>query len=316
MNGDSGLTVRLQLGRRKTFPDFSLSWLGLKLNCMAKYIEDIRSSYDFDSSIDPPYLAEDRVNFEFTIKLKILLKQVNPPKGVRTFMAEALDGARWPAVRWNDAAWIQFRNEYVKVVEEVWDKAFILIPPAKYDGFVWPDGGRRRNLLCRLRVKLVDQETQAHALIRVVRTVLALKGNGGFRSSSTYLDADDVLPSRKRFNPAGASFLQTAAAHEAGHLLGLAHVSAGHPACTAAHEAKCYGTNLADRMNIMGGGNMLDLKNAKPWCSRITEHVKSTDRADWKVDWASNEAQLRGLKGLRVDEGHKIQPPKPGIIDL
>jgi hypothetical protein len=283
---------------------------------MAKYIEDIRKSYDFDSSIDPPYFAEDRMNFELTIKLRIFMKQMNPPKGVQTFMAQAVDGGRWPAARWNGAAWVHFRKQYVKAVEEVWDKAFILIPPAKYDGFVWPDGGRRRNLLCRLRLKLVDQETQAHAPIRVVRTVLALKGNGGFRSSSTYLDADDVLPSRSRFNPAGASFLQTVAAHEVGHLLGLAHVSADHPACTPVNEAKCYGTNLVDRMNIMGSGNMLDLKNAKPWLDRIAEHVKATDRADWKVDWASSEARLRGLKGLEVDEEHKIQSPEPHLIDL
>src|SRR5690242_8832548 len=68
------------------------------------YIEDITDKQRFDSSIDPPFLSEDRENFDFTLKLKVFLQQVNPPKGQRTFQAQAVDGQRWAAQAWNNAA--------------------------------------------------------------------------------------------------------------------------------------------------------------------------------------------------------------------
>lgn len=282
---------------------------------MPQYIPDIKHSYDFDSSIDPPYFAEDRVNFEFTIIFRLYLAQLNPPAGKRTFMAPDHDGRKWPALAWNQAAWLRFTTAYTKEVLKVWDKAFILIPPAKYNGFVWPEGGRRRNLLCRLRIKLQDTQKNAHAAVQVVR--LATPSESFFRSDSALYDSSDVNPTRIRYAPEGASFLHNTPAHEMGHLLGLWDVGAGHEKCTDEGSA-CYGSDLHERMNVMGGGSMLDLENALPWIIRIPQHVESTKRGDWKADWASNEAQLRGLEGFQVDEAHKkpYVAPKPGIIDL
>ena len=282
-----------------------------------KYIEDIRHPWDFDSSIDPPYFAEEPTSFEFAIILRVYLEPVNPPDGKSTFMAPDYDGRLWPALRWNNASWIDFQARYSKLVLQVWDKAFILIPPAKYDGFVWPDGGKRRNLLCRLRLKVQDVRDHPHAAIRVVR--LAAPDKSHFRSDSGMYTSVDVMPKRRRFEPEGASFLGNTPAHEVGHLLGLWHSGLGDARCAERPESSvCYGSNLTDRMNVMGAGGMLDLSNALPWLSRIPLHVPSTKRPDWKADWASSEAALRGLESLQVDETHKkpYQPPKPGIIDL
>jgi hypothetical protein len=280
------------------------------------YVADIHHGYDFDSSIDPPYFAEDRVSFEFTIILRIYMEQVNPPDGKNTFSAPDHNGTRWPALRWNRASWIYFTDRYRELVTKVWDRAFILIPPAKYNGFVWPEGGRRRVLLCRLRPKIVDSAKNAHAAIQVVR--LATPSKSAFRSNSGLYDNGDVILSKQRFASQGATFLHNTPAHEVGHLLGLWHVGSGNPDCKDEGDAACYGSNLNERMNVMGGGGMLDLSNALPWLARVPEHVPSTKRADWKADWASNEAQLRGRDGLEVDEAHKVQrqAPKPGMIDL
>ncbi len=284
---------------------------------MALYVEDVRRTWEFDSSIDPPYFSEDRIHYDFTIILRIYLKQLNPPPGKNTFRAPDFDGMMWPALRWTRAAWLDFTSRYLKLVLKVWDKAFVLIPPAGYHGFVFPQGGRRRNLMCRLRLKLQDEPDKPHAAVQVVR--LATPTQNGFRSDSGQYDSGDVKLKRVRYAPEGASFLHNTPAHEVGHLLGLWDAGVGSQGCSAnPHSSACYGSNLHERMNVMGGGGMLDLSNARPWLRRATVHVDSTRESDWKVDWASSEAALRGLEGFQIDEKFKkpYQPPKPGLIDL
>lgn len=284
---------------------------------MKQYVEDIHHGYDFDSTIDPPYLAEIPTSYELAIILRLYMVPLNPPKGKATYLAPDADGRLWPAMRWNSAAWLHFKERYIKLVLQVWDKAFILIPPKGFNGFVWPDGGERRNLLCRLRVKLQDQPEHAHAMIQLVR--LASASTSFFRSDSDLYDSSDVDPQSMRWAPEGVTFTRNTPAHEIGHLLGFYwHVGIKEPGCETNTEGACYGTNLHDRMNVMGAGGMLDLANAKPWLDRVPEHVPSTEKSDWKVTWASSEAQLRGLDGLKVDERFKkpYQAPKPGIIDL
>jgi len=122
--------------------------------------------------------------------------------------------------------------------------------------------------------------------------------------------------------PAGVSFLHNKPAHEVGHLLGLKDIGVGkEEACTDESDSACYGSNLSDRMNVMGAGGMLDLFSAEPWLKRIKEHVPSVSREAWKAVWASNEAATRGFEGFKSD-GRKTEPPAtskrlaPGLIDL
>lgn len=284
---------------------------------MPPYEPMVRDRMEFDSWIDSPDFTEHQVNFDFTIILRVHMEQVQPPKGKQSFMAPDYSGKLWPALAWNPAAWLRFRSEYTKLVLKVWDRAFVLIPPDSYDGFVWPRRqGTRRKLVCRLRLKLVDTATSAHAQVRVVR--LAAPNEKYFRSDSSVYDSGDIKLVRHRYAKEGASFLHNTPAHEVGHLLGLWHPGEAERDCVEA-AAPCYGSNLRDRMNIMGAGSMLELSNAHPWQLRIPWHAKETRKADWKVDWASNEAQLRGLEGFKVEETHKKPykaPAPPGIIDL
>lgn len=71
---------------------------------------------------------------------------------------------------------------------------------------------------------------------------------------------------------------------------------------------KCYGSNLAERVNIMGVGDQLSLENARPWRERITWHT-GIDPDDWKVDWASGAAMLRGTESFE-------RIPNPSLIDI
>lgn len=283
---------------------------------MAKpYIEDISHGYDYDSSIDPPYFSEDHDHYDFTIILRLYMEQANPPAGKRTYQAPDHDGNLWPALRWDRASWRHFIERYQSLVLEVWDKAFVLIPPDRCTDFVYPDGGRRRNLLCRLRVKMADSPDHVHAAIRVVR--LATPSRSYFRSDSSLYDSGDIERKRIRYAPEGTSFLHNTPAHEVGHLLGLWHIGVGNPQCRAEGDDACYGSNLTERMNIMGGGGMLELTQASLWLKRIREHVPSSNRDEWKADWASPDVMLRGLQGVEIDDAFKQKQQKPkGLIDI
>lgn len=279
------------------------------------FIEDIRSSMDWDSSILKPWFAEDRHHFEYFLILRLYLEQVNHSNGKATFKAPDNDGNEWAALRWNKASWDLFKDKYKQRVKEVWDKAFVLIPPDSYRGFMWPDEkGTRRNLLCRLRISFVDKPEGAHAVIKVVR--LANPTAASFRSNTYLYDSDDV--NLKPVKWKGVTYQHNTPAHEVGHLLQLWHFSSGNSGCNDQADHACYGSNLYERMNVMGSGGMLDLSQALPWIRRIPEHVQSTKKDDWKVDWASNEAMLRGMQGMKVEEWAKMktEPAKPGLIDL
>jgi len=97
----------------------------------------------------------------------------------------AVCGRRFAGIR---ASWVHFVERYKTLATKLWDKAFLLVPPSGYKGFLWPEGeGEPRNLLCRLRIKILDTYKGAHAQIAVVR--LATPNHSYFRSDSALYDS-------------------------------------------------------------------------------------------------------------------------------
>jgi hypothetical protein len=99
--------------------------------------------------------------------MRIHMEHVNPPPGKNTFWAPDFDGGMWPALRWTRASWLDF------------------LPPAGCHGFVFPQGGRRRNPMCRLRLAT---PTKSGFLLRF-RTI-------GFRCRETH--PRSLVPRRRR----------------------------------------------------------------------------------------------------------------------
>jgi len=291
---------------------------------MSSYKEIVKS-IDFDSTIYSPALSSDRKSFELMLNLRVFLRPLNPPKGQNVYQARDWNDTPWPALRWNNAAWQHFQQEYIRQVYATWDTAFVLIPPANYSEFVYLK--ERRKVLCRIRIDLWGDDKHVHAVINVVR--LATPQHNFFRSSSDTYSSKDLTARHVHDRKEGVSYLQRTPAHEIGHLLGLNHINEYSDACqnSATPESPaCYGSNLVQSMNVMGRGNELDFSNAAPWLKRITEHTY-TRQSDWRVDWAYADMQvgdtlpggLRGIvDGFEVDPDRKPapKPAKPGLIDL
>ena len=285
---------------------------------MRRYIDFYENKFYDYSSIDTQRMVGPQDPFEFFLLFRLNLERLNPPDKQKTGVVSDHDGRQVPILRWDDDAWLHFTRKYVKSVMDVWDKAFLLIPPAKYDGFVYPPGprGTPRKLLCRLDIQLWGTQVDAQASVRVVR--MANPAKDIFRADAGLYDVGIADPEWQSFWPAHTRFQYNRAAHEFGHLLGFWHVNQADERCDVGGETSiCYGSNLEQRMNVMGGGSMLDLDNALPWLKRVEKHAPPTLRSQWKTDWASSEAALRGTWPIQIDEKYKVKTnrPKPGIID-
>ena len=272
---------------------------------MAGY-KEFRPQSEFDSRIIPSFASADPRYFGFVILLRIWLRQLDPPKGQGRFTTRNASNSPRVALRWDHASWAHFKQEFLRVVLATWDGAFLLTPPTSYDGFIWPEqGGKRRDLLCGLFIKLVEGERgNPHAVLNVVRLA---DPSVYFGADSTLLASNDVGGFTHGNLAAGVRWQQHPAAHEVGHLLGLHHVAQRSAACRN-DLFKCYGSNLAERVNIMGAGDQLSLENARPWRERITWHT-GIDPDDFKVDWASGAAMLRGTQSFE-------RIPDPALIDI
>jgi Domain of unknown function (DUF4157) len=178
---------------------------------------------------------------------------------VTLIMSVDFTPAGWPALENPAAKLKEFKSRLKEVIERIWSSRYGLqsICHGGEDSF-------------QARVILLTDGANPHA------TVYFHPDTPGGRSSAgdgqSALQESDVFEkehsryfqTQKGKPPEQRSFVQLAAAHEFGHLLGLSH-----PHCKG-NETQCYGVTTEEAMDVMGLGSHISPKDYAPF-QRIME---------------------------------------------
>ena len=207
-------------------------------------------------------------NAVLTLRLRLGLRQLNPPDGARSAMfAEAgKNGVPRKIIRWSRDEWA------------IWVENFCSSAAAHWRGRFWlsNDGGSFLfykgsdiwvpNFLCWLEIESTNGFAgNEHATIDVVRLDPSEKF---FLSHERLYDNLDTDPVQTGVDSRGNRILQRTHVHEVGHLLGLGHVDVGKPHCPPQGDHNlpvCYGVADADLHSVMGRGMKLGIEHAQPW---------------------------------------------------
>jgi hypothetical protein len=287
---------------------------------MADYYMERYYADDFNSMIRYKDLTLRIHDYVLTLQLRIYIKQMHPPNGKTSFIARDADGNAALAQAWGYTEFYDYCETFKKQCYATWNDAFVLIPPAHYSGFVDPDTGVPRNVRCHLQIDLVERGGKGIHTIEAYRLVnngqnlranagLLTSNDAGTRASSTkHCQPIDYRKDRNGKvrvtggNPEGLTYYWNYQVfpHELGHLLGLDHIAEDGAACKKAgpNTRGCYGVYLQDAINVMGRGGALDRRNAEPWKKRIVKHALGTQTTQWRVEFASLEAQTKGYWSL------------------
>jgi hypothetical protein len=176
--------------------------------------------------------------------------------------------------RWEDREWLAYRENFVAVIQRFWDRKFELTPNRPWYRPPGAHGSDAATITCGLTLALVDAAAQAHQRYWIIKP-----RDPGFRSSADpvwrvgLFTHQDLSPSRDTTHARvgharhSVSFLQTTVLHEFGHTLGLDHVNGPGDADWN------YGVTLEQREDIMGWGDHVTAREARPWISQLRRHL-------------------------------------------
>jgi hypothetical protein len=234
-------------------------------------------------------LMNERTNAELTINLSVFLRQRAPGPTTDS------DGAAFTAIAWDDKSWAVWKKRFQREAQAFWHGRYWLKTPTYYKGLQYPLTGamptHRCNVWCRFKLDLAASAAGAHKTIEVVR--LAPMKKGGTDPTTFRSDADDYTNwdlASSGYTFGKRVYHQRTFIHEIGHALGLPHIgvlteSTQCAAVTDKNTDVCYGVTNAERREVMGYGEALTAREARPWVARLVEHLElaANSGGDWAV---------------------------------
>ncbi len=168
----------------------------------------------------------------------------------------------------NAAAQRGFIQRFIRDARRIWAEVYALVPvgavPNNYLDTYYAD------------IRIIDTNRNPHFVAHISNTTRALEETdppGPIGSGGPYVERDDnwlrlgdedtgLFRGRSRADASGTSYpmRQYTSAHEFGHMMGLSHIH-----CDGGMAGNCYGTNRAERANIMGLGNRVTRGNYAPF---------------------------------------------------
>jgi hypothetical protein len=177
--------------------------------------------------------------------------------------------------RWENAEWLAFCENFVRVIRRYWDRTLELVPNRPwYQRRGTQDAPEAARITCGLALRLVDTAAQAHQRFFIIKpreTNFRPFANAQ-RRVGLFTHRDLAMRRQIWLTPIDGAvhnvlFMQSPVLHEFGHTLGLGHIGG------RGSGERAYGATLAEQQEIMGLGNRLSAGAAQPWIAQLRHHV-------------------------------------------